>query len=235
MWASLPTDAIVVGEKSLGSQSGSERYCLVSTALPAGSRMSAIVRPDSPRSASRRLLRIEPDHIGVRMHRNCSYDDNSIDALLCVRGSAERRWNILSGSYFRQESDHSSDLYHRSTEFQRVKSPQVGELVVWRGHLGIVVNPAQHTFFSALRSGLAIDSYNAQYGKERGQGRFYRYLKGSWRDPSDARWVQDGMGHSATRPWHPAELPLPASNVCNFDFCSVRASSAMAAMGRPCP
>ena len=81
----------------------------------------------------------------------------------------------------------SSDLYGGSHDFRRVRSPQVGDLVAWRGHLGIVVNPAQHTFFSALRSGLGIDSYNAQYWKERGQVRFYRYIKGSRRHPSAAR------------------------------------------------
>jgi cell wall-associated NlpC family hydrolase len=81
----------------------------------------------------------------------------------------------------------SSDLFGGSNEFQRVTSPQVGDLVVWRGHLGIVVNPAQHTFFSALRSGLGIDSYDAPYWRERGQVRFYRYIKGSRRDAINAR------------------------------------------------
>ena len=81
----------------------------------------------------------------------------------------------------------SSDLYGGSNEFQRVTSPQVGDLAVWRGHLGIVVNPAQHAFFSALRSGLGIDSYDAPYWKERGQVRFYRYIKHSRRYATNAR------------------------------------------------
>jgi hypothetical protein len=81
----------------------------------------------------------------------------------------------------------SSDLYDGSKDFRRVTSPQVGDLAVWRGHSGIVVNPGQHTFFSALRSGLGINSYDAKYWKERGQVRFYRYLKASWRGPSHAR------------------------------------------------
>jgi cell wall-associated NlpC family hydrolase len=81
----------------------------------------------------------------------------------------------------------SSDLYDGSNEFRRVTHPQVGDLAVWRGHLGIVVNPAQHTFYSALRSGLGIDSYDAPYWKERGQVRFYRYIKGSQKHLSDAR------------------------------------------------
>jgi cell wall-associated NlpC family hydrolase len=74
----------------------------------------------------------------------------------------------------------SSDLYAGTHEFQRVSHPQAGDLVVWRGHAGIVVNPAQHVFFSALRSGFGTDAYNAPYWKERGQVRFYRYIKGSF-------------------------------------------------------
>jgi hypothetical protein len=71
----------------------------------------------------------------------------------------------------------SSDLYVGTKEFQRVIHPQAGDLVVWRGHAGIVVNPAHHVFFSALRSGLGTDSYDAPYWKERGRIRFYRYIK----------------------------------------------------------
>jgi cell wall-associated NlpC family hydrolase len=69
----------------------------------------------------------------------------------------------------------SSDLYIGTNEFQRVTDPQPGDLVVWRGHVGIVVHPVQHIFFSAMRSGLGIDSYDAPYWKRRGQPRFYRY------------------------------------------------------------
>jgi cell wall-associated NlpC family hydrolase len=71
----------------------------------------------------------------------------------------------------------SSDLYAGVNEFQRVPHPQAGDLAVWRGHVGIVVNPAEHVFFSALRSGLGVDAYDAPYWKDRGQVRFYRYLK----------------------------------------------------------
>lgn len=74
----------------------------------------------------------------------------------------------------------SSDLYVGSSEFQRVSRPQAGDLVVWRGHAGIVVNPAQHVFFSAMRSGPGIDTYDAPYWKERGRVRFYRYIKGTF-------------------------------------------------------
>jgi len=76
----------------------------------------------------------------------------------------------------------SSDLYKGTSEFQRVTHLQAGDLAVWRGHVGIVVNPAQHVFFSAMRSGLGTDAYDAPYWKQRGQVRFYRYIKGRRQD-----------------------------------------------------
>ena len=71
----------------------------------------------------------------------------------------------------------SSDLYTGGDDFQRVTRPQPGDLVVWPGHVGIVVNPAQRVFFSRLRRGPGVDAYDARYWKERGQARFYRYIK----------------------------------------------------------
>ncbi|HEX3103652.1 MAG TPA: NlpC/P60 family protein [Terriglobales bacterium] len=73
----------------------------------------------------------------------------------------------------------SSDLYRGTDDFRRVKKPQPGDLVVWRGHVGIVVNPATREFYSFLRHGPGIDEYDAQYWKERGPVRFYRFIKNS--------------------------------------------------------
>jgi hypothetical protein len=71
----------------------------------------------------------------------------------------------------------SSDLYRGVPEFRHVLHPQPGDLVAWPGHVGIVVNPAQNTFFSSLRSGLGVEAYSTPYWNERGQHRFYRYVK----------------------------------------------------------
>jgi hypothetical protein len=71
----------------------------------------------------------------------------------------------------------SSDLYAGIDEFRRVAKPQPGDLAVWRGHAGIVVNPAQHSFFSMLSSGPGVDSYDSPYWKQWGRPRFFRYLK----------------------------------------------------------
>jgi hypothetical protein len=71
----------------------------------------------------------------------------------------------------------SSDLYAGIDDFQQVTRPHAGDLVVWPGHVGIVVNPVETTFFSALRSGAGVESYSSTYWKERGTPRFYRYAK----------------------------------------------------------
>jgi cell wall-associated NlpC family hydrolase len=72
----------------------------------------------------------------------------------------------------------SHDLYAGIGAFQRVKAPRPGDLVVWRGHVGIVIKPSQHVFFSYLSSGPGIDDYETPYWKSRGRPRFYRYVKG---------------------------------------------------------
>jgi NlpC/P60 family len=73
----------------------------------------------------------------------------------------------------------SSDLYAGVDEFRRVTQPQPGDLIVWLGHAGIVVSPAQHTFYSALRSGFGMQPYDSVYWKRRGRPHFFRYAKTS--------------------------------------------------------
>lgn len=71
----------------------------------------------------------------------------------------------------------SSDLYVGVEGFQRVTRPQPGDLVVWRGHVGIVIRPSRHVFFSLMSTGPAIDDYEAPYWTSRGRARFYHYVK----------------------------------------------------------
>ena len=70
----------------------------------------------------------------------------------------------------------SRELYIGSTNFTRVQKPQVGDLVVWRGHVGIVIDPKEHSFFSSVRSGPDTQFYDSPYWRSRGIARFYRYL-----------------------------------------------------------
>lgn len=95
----------------------------------------------------------------------------------------------------------SSDLYRGVSEFRHIQHPQPGDLVAWPGHVGIVVNPSQSTFFSSLRTGLGVESYTAAYWRERGQRRFYRYAK----SPALAR--SERRKSPASRPSHPMTIP----------------------------
>ena len=70
----------------------------------------------------------------------------------------------------------SFDLYSGVPQFRRVRSAQPGDLVVWRGHVGLVVDPEGHSFYSSLGSGIQTDEYDSRYWRRRGQPRFYRYL-----------------------------------------------------------
>ena len=90
----------------------------------------------------------------------------------------------------------SSELYAGVAGFQRIKKPATGDLVVWRGHVGIVTKPSQHKFFSVLSSGPGIDDYTAPYWKHRGKARFYRYLKAPARR-SSPRLVRTNRGQAA--------------------------------------
>ena len=69
----------------------------------------------------------------------------------------------------------SFDLYAGAERFARVKSPHAGDLIVWPGHVGIVVNAPQHSFYSLVRSGLEEQDYEGPYWRWRGSPRFYRY------------------------------------------------------------
>jgi cell wall-associated NlpC family hydrolase len=73
----------------------------------------------------------------------------------------------------------SDDLYNGIEGFQRVTRPESGDLVVWPGHVGIVIRPSRHIFFSFLSAGPGIDNYQASYWTDRGRPRFYRYIKNS--------------------------------------------------------
>lgn len=71
----------------------------------------------------------------------------------------------------------STDLYNGVEGFQRVNDPEPGDLVVWRGHVGIVVRPSRHVFFSFMSRGPGVDDYDSRYWRHRGHARFYRYVK----------------------------------------------------------
>ena len=70
----------------------------------------------------------------------------------------------------------SRRLYEGVEAFRRVAQPQPGDLIVWQGHVGIVVDAEQHSFVSALRSGVKVAFYDSRYWKRRGEPRFFHYI-----------------------------------------------------------
>jgi hypothetical protein len=70
----------------------------------------------------------------------------------------------------------SFDLYEGTDNFRRVSTPRPGDLVVWRGHVGIVIDAIEHTFYSSVRSGLRTEYYDGPYWQAQGRPRFYRYV-----------------------------------------------------------
>src|ERR1700687_4635549 len=70
----------------------------------------------------------------------------------------------------------SFDLYAGHGNFRRVRHAQAGDLIAWPGHVGIVLDPKQHSFYSLVRSGLQAEDYLGPYWRSRGTPRFYRYI-----------------------------------------------------------
>ena len=69
----------------------------------------------------------------------------------------------------------SFELYSGNENFARVKYPRAGDLIAWPGHVGIVLDPTEHSFYSLVSTGLEIQNYDGPYWRSRGRPRFYRY------------------------------------------------------------
>ena len=130
----------------------------------------------------------------------------------------------------------SHELYIGNTNFTRVRAPQAGDLVVWRGHVGIVIDPKEHSFFSSVRSGPDTQFYDSPYWRSRGAARFFRYMtekrlrSGQTLDATrhaDQHPLQAASRSSENRPPSrlPKPLPVPAS-ASNSDPAAETSSSA---------
>jgi hypothetical protein len=71
----------------------------------------------------------------------------------------------------------SRALYAGAAPFKRVAHPLPGDLIVWPGHVGIVINPRNHSFYSSFSSGPGVENYDSKYWRRRGKRRFFRYVK----------------------------------------------------------
>jgi len=81
-----------------------------------------------------------------------------------------------AGFLYDYASSHELYIGSANANFTRVHKPQAGDLVVWRGHVGIVSDPKEHSFFSFTRTGPDTQFYDSAYWRSRGIARFYRYV-----------------------------------------------------------
>lgn len=86
---------------------------------------------------------------------------------------------LYSGAGLNYSYQPSRALYRgAAADFERVRKPQPGDLIVWRGHVGIVVSPREKTFFSSVRSGMVTETWTTREWLARGHPHFYRYRIG---------------------------------------------------------
>lgn len=110
-------------------------------------------------------------------------------------------------------------LYRGVADFERVKTPQPGDLVVWLGHVGIVLSPEEATFLSSVRSGIITESWKVSHWAARGRPHFFRYRVGPaanltllaaiMDDDGNARNESHSMARSSASVGHPFHAPTP--------------------------
>jgi hypothetical protein len=83
---------------------------------------------------------------------------------------------VLNGAGLQYPYATSNQIYDGVPQFRRVSRPQAGDLIVWRGHVGVVTDPKQHRFYSSTESGPRTDNYESEYWRGRGVPRFYRFI-----------------------------------------------------------
>jgi hypothetical protein len=106
-------------------------------------------------------------------------------------------------------------LYGGISDFQRVKTPQAGDLVVWLGHVGIVLSREEKSFISSVRSGILTESWMAPHWVRRGHPRFYRYRIGPETDMNLLAKImgdetQQADTRTSARSGTGPEFPFPA-------------------------
>ncbi|MGB9466401.1 MAG: NlpC/P60 family protein, partial [Candidatus Acidiferrum sp.] len=139
--------------------------CLIAAA-PA---VAQVAVPVHDSDSSPRLLSVEEGRSIV----NVAWQQESPEA--GMRDCSHAVHQIFATAGFEYPYASSFEIYAGNENFERVKNPHTGDLIAWPGHVGIVVDPLQHSFYSLVRTGLEAQDYESAYWKSRGKPRFYRY------------------------------------------------------------
>ena len=145
-------------------------FCLGLVCLAGNSPAKAQAASGSQESESNsRLLTAEEGRLIV---------DTVLDQDRPVRGAQDCS-HLLHQIYLRAGFTYayasSFDLYAGNENFERVRNPRPGDLMVWPVHVGIVLEPLEHSFYSLVSTGLQTQNYQGPYWRSRGKPRFYRY------------------------------------------------------------
>ena len=99
----------------------------------------------------------------------------------------------------------SHEIFAGIPQFRRVHRAQPGDLIVWPGHVGLVVDAERSEFLSSKGSGVGTDNYSSEYWQARGRPRFYRYVVD---DATELAGLGDIHARSGgTNPAHAALVP----------------------------
>jgi hypothetical protein len=144
--------------------------------------------------------------------------------------------DVYEQAGFRYDYVSSRELYAGSANFTRVRTPQAGDLVVWRGHVGIVIDPKKHSFFSSVRSGPGTQFYESPYWRSRGSARFFRYMT---EEPLRSGRTLEATRHEDQQPVQaascssenraPSRLPRPAPAPAPASNCALVAAPSRSA------
>jgi hypothetical protein len=172
--------------------------CLAGGCMVAGSLAKAQAGPASQGVGSHsRLLSAEEGRVIV---------DTALDQEQPARGAQDCS-HLVHQTYlsagFEYPYASSFDLYAGNENFERVRKPQPGDLIVWPGHAGIVLDPKEHSFYSLVSTGMEAQDYEGSYWKSRGRPRFYRYkvenaeILAEVKAPAPARAANSTKPHDA--------------------------------------
>lgn len=161
----------IEGRVARGLAAVLEKSCLAACVwlIAAGSGMGQVAVRAHDSDSSVRLLSLEEGRAIV----NVAWQQEQMEAGL--RDCSHFVHQIYANAGFVYAYASSFEIYAGDQNFVRVKNPHPGDLIAWRGHVGIVVDPLEHSFYSLVRTGLEAQDYRSAYWRSRGTPRFFRY------------------------------------------------------------
>src|SRR5437899_5104676 len=181
--------------KSRAVRKGLFAACVASGCLLAGAPAKSQVVPTTEASAPNfRLLNVEEGRTIAEAAR---------DQAQPRRGGGDgsdpvHQGDLDAGVEYPDAS--AFELYSGDENLERVRHPQPGEVIVWPGHVGIVLEPLARSFYSLVSTGPEAQNYEGPYWQSRARPRFYRYNVDSAEILTAAKTPTPARASSSTKP-----------------------------------